>query len=104
METLTSWSTRDSDDGDDTDDVDEGIWSLIREGSFNAAVNAPSTSINWYVKGPSGLYGPFLEDEATARKCLQAKLDDVGDPAPLSADMRPVEPVGPFAEDNANFV
>ena len=98
METLTSWSTHDGDSDSDSG----GTWSLIREGMFNAAVNAPSTSITWYVKGPSGLYGPFLEDEATARKCLEEKRD-VGDPAPLSADMRPVEPIGPFAADNASF-
>lgn len=93
METLTSWSTLDGD----------GRWSLIREGDFNAAVNTPSTYIKWYVKGPPGLYGPFSENEAGARKCLEEKLDDP-DPAPLSADVRPVEPAGPFAEDNSDFV
>ena len=70
------------------------FWSLIRVADRN-----PSTGTifeTWYVKGPSGLYGPYAE--AQARRCFNEKVG-VPNATPLRQDATPVEPVGPPAPD-----
>lgn len=92
MAILESWSTKDG---------AGNRWSLIRQTDATPATMPPTRHATYYVKGPSGLYGPYREPDGEQR--ARARIaEEVGVPVAIGHrhDDPPVEPIGPYAPGN----